>query len=99
MQELKHMLSRDNPDIEYVRKVIQYATDTYNIDTSRIFAVGTALGGDFVNMVTYPCLASTHSSHDHNKHAYAGQPNSFANLRALLVLHDRDIFGPGNCNT
>jgi hypothetical protein len=30
------------------------------------------------------------------KHAYAGQPNSFTHLRALLVLHDRGILGPVN---
>jgi hypothetical protein len=28
---------------------------------------------------------------DDNKHAHAGQPNSFTHLRALLVLHDRSI--------
>jgi hypothetical protein len=28
---------------------------------------------------------------NNNKHAYAGQLNSFTHLRALLVLHDRGI--------
>ena len=45
------MMINDNPDIEYVRKVIDYATMVYDIDPTRIFAMGTALGGDFVNMV------------------------------------------------
>jgi hypothetical protein len=31
-----------------------------------------------------------------SKHAYAGQLNSVIHLRALLVLHNRGIFGPGN---
>ena len=47
------MLSHDNVDIEYVRKVIEYARDAFNVDNTRIYAMGTALGGDFVNMVTF----------------------------------------------
>jgi hypothetical protein len=31
---------------------------------------------------------------NNNKHAYAGQPNSFTHPRAVLVLHDRGIFWP-----
>jgi hypothetical protein len=35
---------------------------------------------------TFPTL-----SNNNDKHAYAGQLNSFTHLRALLVLHDRGI--------
>jgi hypothetical protein len=30
-----------------------------------------------------------------NEDAYAGQLNNFTHLRALLVLHDRSFFWPG----
>jgi hypothetical protein len=33
-------------------------------------------------------------NNNNNKHAYAGQLNSFTHLRALLVLHDRSIVWP-----
>jgi hypothetical protein len=35
------------------------------------------------------------SNNKHNEHPYAGQPNSFTRLRALSVLHNDNIFGPG----
>ena len=34
--------------------------------------------------------------HNNNTHAFAGQLNRVTHLRALLVLHNRGIFGPGN---
>jgi hypothetical protein len=45
----------------------------------------------------HPLLPSGHhhTGNNNNEHAYAGQLNSFAHLRALLVLHDRGILGPG----
>jgi poly(3-hydroxybutyrate) depolymerase len=45
------MLTQDNPDIDHVRSVLAYAMKHYNVDPTRIYALGTALGGDFVNMV------------------------------------------------
>jgi hypothetical protein len=36
----------------------------------------------------------SHGPNNNNKHAYAGQLNSFKCLRVLLVLHDRGIFWP-----
>jgi hypothetical protein len=32
-----------------------------------------------------------YNNNSHNKHAYAGQLNSWTHLRGLLVLHDRGI--------
>eukprot|EP00959_Pyramimonas_sp_CCMP1952_P078587 1642497-Pyramimonas_sp.AAC.2 len=49
--EQQRMMTEENPDIEYVRRVINYALDVYNIDPTRIYVMGTALGGDFVNML------------------------------------------------
>jgi hypothetical protein len=41
-------------------------------------------------------LGEPYSFHiNDNKHAYAGQLNSFTHLRALLALHDRGIFFSG----
>jgi hypothetical protein len=45
------------------------------------------------------CFLTGENNNNYYKHAYAGQLNSFTHLRALLVLHDRGIFGPGNYNT
>ena len=36
-------------------------------------------------------VAASLGNNNNNKHAYAGQLNSFAHLEALLVLHDRGI--------
>jgi hypothetical protein len=35
-----------------------------------------------------PSQPENNNHHHHNKHAYAGQLNSFTPLRVLLVLHD-----------
>jgi hypothetical protein len=41
-------------------------------------------------------LEFSSNNYDNDKHAYAGQLNSFTYLRALLVLYDGRIFGAGH---
>jgi hypothetical protein len=36
-------------------------------------------------------LSTVYNNNNDNKHAYAGQLNSFTHIRALFVLHDRGI--------
>jgi hypothetical protein len=40
------------------------------------------------------CLWRCFDNNNSSKHAYAGQLNSFTHLRALMVLHGRDILVP-----
>jgi hypothetical protein len=39
---------------------------------------------------------NNNNNNNNNQHANAGQLHSFIQLKALLVLHDRGILGPGN---
>jgi hypothetical protein len=66
---------------------------TKNKKTKPILIIRPAEGQKASTCLSQRFVSDEFPNYKNDKHAYAGQLNSFTHQRALLVLHDRGILG------